>query len=83
MPCMAVLQALKPTSTTFGIIAEQMFKTITYGTSAGGGVDFVCDRYPQTSIKSEKRACSGALVVTITDADQKLPTWKKYSYVKQ
>ena len=78
---MAALQATIPAGGTFGCLAEQILNGITYGIIPGGRVDFVSDQYPHDSIKSlerQKRGSSGMLLVTITAAEQRLPTWKKF-----
>ena len=83
---MAVLQTTVPTGSTFGHLAEQVFRYATQGIITGGRVDFVVDRYFPLSIKSSeksRRGTSGMVQVKIMHAGQKLPTWKKFLAVSE
>ena len=81
---MALLQTISSIPLTFGelstLILTQIVKIAV--SLRCSRVDFVCDRYPDTSIKSlgrGKRAADGAKVVKIYNDQQKVPKqWKKF-----
>ena len=81
---MAFLQTISSIPLTFGelstLILTQIIKIAV--SLRCSRVDFVCDRYPDTSIKNlerEKRAADGAQVFKIYNDQQKVPKqWKKF-----
>ena len=81
---MATLQALTSPPATFGELAQQVFTTITKSlTTPRCRVDFVIDRYPLVSIKTDERLRRlrehGCIRVHILSASQKIPIqWKKF-----
>ena len=80
LDAMAVLQCMVPTGSTFESLASQVLHFVMHNVPEGGRIDFVCDQYPPSSIKTleqEKRARSGSLAVVITGIQQRLPSWKK------
>jgi hypothetical protein len=84
LDAMAILQTLKVLPTTFGELAMDLLAMIVNIAvfSSSGLVDFVCDRYPQQSIKNlerEKRAMGGTNVIRIYSGEQRVPRqWKKF-----
>ena len=70
---MALLQSLTTVPRTLGDLAESVFRlaTTTF-TTHGPRVDFVCDQYPDVSIKGSglRAKSSGSLVVNITHPTQ-------------
>lgn len=79
---MALLQTLKSIPGTFGELAELIVKKLLASAQSSNStrVDFVCDRYPEVSIKGlerSKRAEAGGTVVKILGPNQKVP--KQYN----
>ena len=81
---MAIIQALKNPSKTFGKLATQIFNTIMAIAAKFNStrVDFIGDRYPDVSIKGaerKKRAVGDGPVFAIVSESQKVPSdWKKF-----
>lgn len=86
---MAVLQTSSNSAKSFGELALKLLRLVVglARSFKSKRVDFVSDRYPEKSLKSEerhKRASSGQQVVKIFSKDQKVPIqWKKYMSVGQ
>ena len=86
---MAVLQTLTNSTKTFEELALKLLRLLIELSRSfkSGRVDFVSDRYPEKSMKSEERykqAASGQQLVKIVKKDQKVPIqWKKYMSVGQ
>ena len=81
---MAILQTLTVLPATFGELATNLLdKIVNTGVSLNfSRIDFVCDRYPEKSIKNlerDKRAVDGANVIRIYSEQQRVPRqWKKF-----
>ena len=81
---MAILQTLTVLPATFGELATNLLDTIvnTAVSLNFSRVDFVCDRYPEKSIKNlerDKRAVDGTTVIRIYSEQQRVPRqWKKF-----
>ena len=82
LDAMAILQSIRRVPETFGELAEQVFGTVMHIGRNAMQIDFVCDRYPEISIKNierGKRGKGGSLNVQITGGAQKCPKqWKKF-----
>lgn len=79
---MAILQSLKEIPSTFQDLAMTVFDSIAPPSTMARGIDFVTDRYYETSIKNaerRRRSSQGSLKVRITGPGQKCPKqWKKF-----
>ena len=81
---MALIQMMKHIPDTFGTLVEVILGRILSlaSNSKSARVDFVCDTYPDVSIKNierNNRASEGSTVVRILGADQKVPRqFKKF-----
>jgi hypothetical protein len=81
---MAILQTLTVLPATFGELATDLLaKIVNTAVSLNfSRVDFVCDRYPEKSIKNlerDKRAVGGTNVIRIYSEQQRVPRqWKKF-----
>ena len=81
---MALIQTIKHIPETFGAFVEVMLKRILSLASNARSkrVDFVCDVYPDVSIKNierSKRAGNGSTVIRILSPEQKVPRqFKKF-----
>ena len=81
---MAILQTLTVLPATFGELATDLLaKIVNTAVSLNfSQVDFVCDRYPEKSIKNlerDKRAVGGTNVIRIYSEQQRVPRqWKKF-----
>jgi hypothetical protein len=84
LDAMAVLQTLTVIPATFGELAINLLQQVVNAAiySKCKRVDFVCDRYPQESIKNlerVRRAMSGVQVIRIYRGEQKVSRqWKKF-----
>ena len=84
LDAVAMLQTLTAIPRTFGELAIQLLiKAVNTAVYLNcGRVDFVCDRYPNLSIKDlerDKRPVDGVQVVQIYSDHQKVPRqWKKF-----
>lgn len=79
---MAILQSLKDIPSTFKDLAMTIFDSIAPPSTMARRIDFVTDRYLETSIKNAertRRSSDGSLKVRITGPGQKCPKqWKKF-----
>ncbi len=81
---MALIQMMKHIPDTFGTLVEVILGRILSlaSNSKSARVDFVCDTYPDVSIKNierNNRASEGSTVVRVLGADQKVPRqFKKF-----
>lgn len=79
---MAILQSLKEIPSTFKDLAIMIFNMIAPPSTMATRIDFVTDRYLETSIKNaerSRRGSHGSLKVKITGPGQKCPKqWKKF-----
>ena len=80
---MATLQTITAIPATFGELANLVFDVTAMPFRSGSKrVDFVVDRYPELSIKSQERQSrsqKGMVKIKIAGRTQKCPTqWKKY-----
>ena len=80
---MALIQMMKHIPNTFGKLVEIILGRILSlaSNSKSTRVDFVCDTYPEVSIKNTERSSAdeGSTVVRILGADQKVPRkFKKF-----
>ena len=81
---MALLQTMKTVPNTFGELSKIILNSIVQIASKfeTRRIDFVCDRYPEHSIKGterEKRGIAGSTIVKIFGKAQKVPRqWKKF-----
>ena len=79
---MAILQSLKEIPSTFKDLAMTIFDSIAPPSTMATRIDFVTDRYLETSIKNaerNRRGSHGSLKVRITGPGQKCPKqWKKF-----
>ena len=76
LDAMAILQSIRRVPETFGELAEQVFGTVMHIGRNAMQIDFVCDQYPEISIKNierGKRGKGGSLNVRITGGAQKCP----------
>ena len=82
LDAMAILQSIRRVPETFGELAEQVFGTVMHIGRNALQIDFVCDQYPEISIKNierGKRGKGGSLNVRTTGGAQKCPKqWKKF-----
>ena len=84
LDCMALIQTIKHIPESFGAFVEVMLKRILSLASNARSkrVDFVCDVYPDVSIKNierSKRAGNGSTVIRILSPEQKVPRqFKKF-----
>jgi hypothetical protein len=79
---MALIQMMKHIPDTFEKLVEIILARILSSNSKSTRVDFVCDTYPNISIKNmerSNRADGGSTLVRILGADQKVPwQFKKF-----
>ena len=85
---MALIQAMKRIPKTFGALVESILgRILSWAVSSKSTrVDFVCDTYPDVSIKNlerSKRADAGSTVIMILGPQQKAPRqFKKFLSVE-
>ena len=83
---LAVIQTMKDLPKTFGSLAECIIKRVinTAKSFHASRVDFICDQYPEISIKNLERSKTaeiGSTLIRICNAEQKLPRqFKKNSF---
>ena len=81
---MAIIQTVAPVQGTFGELATHLLKRIVNIAvySKCKRVDFVCDRYPNESIKNlqrDRRAANGIQLIRIYSDNREVPRlWKKF-----
>lgn len=81
---MALFQMMKDIPNTFEELSLNILKNIVTIASKFGStrIDFVCDRYPEQSIKGSERAkrgSSGSTTIKVFGRSQKVPRqWKKF-----
>ena len=63
LDAMATLQYVTRVPETFQELAEQVFATIMYIGRNSVQIDFVCDKYPEISIKNVERANRGRRIL--------------------
>ena len=79
---MAIIQAVTKVPTTFGELASSILHTVLNVAKTSKRIDFVCDSYPDLSIKNlerDKRASYGQVITKVTRPSQSCPRqWKKF-----
>ena len=84
LDAMAIIQTIKNVPETFGTLVEELLRRIISHALGGKStrIDFVCDRYPDVSIKNlerNKRAVGGSTVIKILGPKQRVPKqFKKF-----
>ena len=79
---MAIIQAVTKVPTTFGDLASSILHTVLNVAKTSKRIDFVCDSYPDLSIKNlerDKRASYGQVITKVTRPSQSCTRqWKKF-----